>query len=131
MHVQKSCMDDFIEILIAKLTIASFSEEESEEVQFDESNVLVLDGSNITKAIEEHKFLLVEFYAPWCGHCKRLAPIYAEAASILAAIEPRVHLAKIDATENQAVAQAYEIQGYPTLKWFENGNVTVCLPSYL
>jgi protein disulfide-isomerase A1 len=61
------------------------------------------------------KEVLVEFYAPWCGHCKHLAPHYDEAAKRLAN-NPNVLLVKVDSTENE-VAGA-DIQGFPTLKFY-------------
>eukprot|EP00292_Cryptomonas_paramecium_P033832 CAMPEP_0113723452 /NCGR_PEP_ID=MMETSP0038_2-20120614/38431_1 /TAXON_ID=2898 /ORGANISM="Cryptomonas paramecium" /LENGTH=176 /DNA_ID=CAMNT_0000653043 /DNA_START=14 /DNA_END=540 /DNA_ORIENTATION=+ /assembly_acc=CAM_ASM_000170 len=99
-----------------------------EEQKIDESHVVVLDGSNLSDAIASNKFLLVEFYAPWCGHCKNLVPVYAEAAKALASSEPRVTLAKLDGTQNEAVMKSYNIQGFPTLKWFVDGQLMTDSP---
>lgn len=78
--------------------------------------MLVLDDSNFDEAVKANDALLVEFYAPWCGHCKRLAPEYAAAAQKLKG-EP-VRLAKVDATEARDLATRFGIQGFPTLKFF-------------
>lgn len=59
------------------------------------------------------------FYAPWCGHCKRLKPEFTKAAKDLAANDPPVHLNKVDCTEGgQATCSRFSVKGYPTLKIF-------------
>jgi len=57
----------------------------------------------------------VEFYAPWCGHCKNLEPEYKKAASVLNGV---VKVVAVDATVAQSLGQKYQVQGYPTLKMF-------------
>jgi len=68
------------------------------------------------------KDVLVEFYAPWCGHCKKLAPIYDELAKQFSNV-PSVVIAKIDATAND-VDPKLGIRGFPTLKFFPANNKT-------
>ncbi|CAH8354576.1 unnamed protein product [Eruca vesicaria subsp. sativa] len=89
--------------------------------------VLTLDHTNFTETINKHDFIAVEFYAPWCGHCKQLAPEYEKAASELSSHVPPVILAKIDASEetNKDFAAKYEVQGFPTIKILRNGGKAV------
>ncbi len=70
--------------------------------------------------MDPSKSALVEFYAPWCGHCKNLAPTYKKLADAFAG-EESVAIVAVDATENRATAEAYGVKGYPTLKWFPAG----------
>lgn len=64
---------------------------------------------------------MVEFYAPWCGHCKKLAPEYAAAAQELAQQDPPRYVAKVDVTQNEGLQNRFEIKSYPTLIWFVHG----------
>ncbi|CAN1837478.1 Protein disulfide isomerase-like 1-4 [Linum perenne] len=87
--------------------------------EFDETDVVVLNEGNFSGFVKDHKFVLVEFYAPWCGHCQSLAPEYAAAATELKGDD--VALAKVDATEESELSQEYDVQGFPTLVFFADG----------
>jgi len=62
----------------------------------------------------------VKFYAPWCGHCQKLAPAWQELAKAFEKDET-VKIAKVDCTLHQAVCQEHEVKGYPTLAYFRAG----------
>ncbi|XP_012324125.2 protein disulfide-isomerase A2 isoform X1 [Aotus nancymaae] len=62
--------------------------------------------------------------APWCGHCKALAPEYSKAAALLAAASVAVTLAKVDGPAQLELAEEFGVTEYPTLKFFRHGNRT-------
>jgi protein disulfide isomerase len=87
----------------------------------DASDVHVLTDSNFADFVNSNKFVVAEFYAPWCGHCKNLAPEYEAAATQLKQEGSEVKLAKIDATVEKAISERYGVGGFPTLFWFAHG----------
>ncbi|KAK7272143.1 hypothetical protein RJT34_28565 [Clitoria ternatea] len=89
------------------------------EPEVDDKDVVVLKDKNFTDIVNNNRFVMVEFYAPWCGHCQALAPEYAAAATELK--DQNVILAKVDATEENDLAQKYDVQGFPTIHFFIDG----------
>ncbi|KAJ1921713.1 hypothetical protein H4219_000446 [Mycoemilia scoparia] len=71
-------------------------------------------------ALDPEKYTLVEFYAPWCGHCKKLAPIYAKLSEVFAN-EPSVVIANYDASEDTKISEKVTVNGFPTIYMFPAG----------
>lgn len=92
----------------------------SEAIPENSGPLTVLVGDNWADIVmDTSKDVLVKYYAPWCGHCKKLAPIWDELAESVSHIDDLV-IAKFDATLNEVEGLA--IKGYPTLKWYPKDN---------
>merc|ERR1719160_2478211 len=89
-----------------------------------DDGVPLATSKTFDKLLKEHKHVLVQFYAPWCGHCKQLAPEYAKAAVQLKAASPPVHVIKVDAMAETQLAEKHKVSGYPQIMFFADGKVT-------
>ncbi|KAJ2513808.1 protein disulfide-isomerase precursor [Coemansia sp. RSA 1939] len=104
-------------------TVAAFAASGSfayAEEDAGSSDVVVLNTDNFKEWVAGQNLALVEFYAPWCGHCKSLAPIYEKVATTLK--DEGISLAKVDCTEEQSLCEEMQIPGFPSLKVFKDGN---------
>ena len=84
------------------------------------ANVIDFTPKNFDSIVlKSGKPALVEFFAPWCGHCKNLAPVYEELGQAFAFASDKVSVGKVDADEHRELGKRFGIQGFPTLKWFD------------
>ena len=81
-------------------------------------SVIDLTPSNFDSEIKSSPVYLVEFYAPWCGHCKALVPEYKKAAAALKGI---VKVGAVNADDHKSLGGQYGVRGFPTIKMFVNG----------
>ncbi len=84
-----------------------------------ENDITVLTETTFDKALEKYDYLLVMFYAPWCGHCKKFKPELEKAAAVLR--KENLIVAKVDATVEKKLAEKFKVKGYPTVKFFKKG----------
>ena len=84
------------------------------------ADVLALTSKTFDKIVyNSNKPAFVEFYAPWCGHCKQLAPTYAELSDLFKASGDKVTIANIDGEKQKDIARKFGVGGFPTMKYFD------------
>ncbi|CAL9765927.1 unnamed protein product [Musa acuminata subsp. burmannicoides] len=87
-----------------------------------DDDVFVLTEANFEKEVGQDRGALVEFYAPWCGHCKKLAPEYEKLGSSFKKAKS-VLIGKVDCDEHKGLCSKYGVSGYPTIQWFPKGSL--------
>ncbi len=91
--------------------------------------VLELTEDTFNDALKEYNSILIDFYATWCGHCQRFAPIYESASISLHDSNSVTVLARIDAYTYHSIKVMWKISGYPTLNYYFNGALVEEYPS--
>ena len=87
------------------------------------TEVLQLTAANFDQSMAKKNAMMVEFYAPWCGHCKQLAPEYEAANKQLVAEGYVGHFAKVDGSAEQGLLQAFGVNSFPSLLMFKEGHL--------
>ncbi|KAL5214123.1 hypothetical protein ABZP36_003275 [Zizania latifolia] len=108
-------------ILLFSSVCAAFATSASGEEFPRDGRVIELGDSNFEAALSAIDYLFVDFYAPWCGHCKRLAPELDEAAPVLAGLSEPIIVAKVNADKYRKLGSKYGVDGLPTLMLFIRG----------
>ncbi|XP_029196003.1 uncharacterized protein [Acropora muricata] len=88
-----------------------------------QAKVVDLTSANFDTVVNGDKFAFVEFFAPWCGHCKALAPTYEKLGEAFANSDDVV-IAKVDADGEKSLGSRFDVSGYPTLKYFPKGSTS-------
>jgi protein disulfide-isomerase-like protein len=111
--------EDFIKFM--RNPDQDFSKPKQAIVPFTSEKVLLLNDKNFESTLKKEKSALVMFFTNWCGHCKALKPIYSKAADLVAEKGIEAVLTAVDCADTNDICKKFNIEGYPTLKYFKSG----------
>jgi thioredoxin 1 len=104
-----------VAVLIGFITFTHFKVKNAKPVE-NSKKIIVLGNKNFKLALKK-EVLLVDFWAPWCGPCKMVAPVLNE----IAETETDITIGKVNVDHNQDLAKRYKVRNIPTLLIFKNG----------
>jgi len=104
-------------LLATFITITSVIAEKLEK----DEGIYILNEKNYDEGPKQFKYLLVYFYAPWCGHCKAFGPELVKAAQQLKEKDSPIKIAKVNGPEEEELLKKMEVKGYPTLFFYRDG----------
>ena len=104
-----------------KASISSSTKEDEKPWKDEPSNVVHLTDDTFDEFLAQEESVLVMFYAPWCGHCKKMKPEFVKAAEKLVAMNVKGKLVGVDATKESKLGKRFDVKGYPTVKYFKHG----------
>jgi len=108
-------------ILLLLCTVTFLFTFAADDVVVTTSDVVILTNENFENTIATNsKPWLLEFFAPWCPHCKKLVPIYAEVAE---ALKGKANVGSIDCTQHRDLCSRFSVLGYPTLFLMSEGKI--------
>uniref|UniRef100_A0A8D8TVC3 Protein disulfide-isomerase A5 n=1 Tax=Cacopsylla melanoneura TaxID=428564 RepID=A0A8D8TVC3_9HEMI len=113
--------DKIIEFIRNPTAIVEEVKKKEQDWSDTESEVVHLTDDNFDLVIQEESSVLVMFYAPWCGHCKKLKPEYEDAAATMKQQRIAGILAAVDVTREKDLGKRFDIKGFPTMKYFRSG----------
>uniref|UniRef100_A0A0E0KYP1 protein disulfide-isomerase n=1 Tax=Oryza punctata TaxID=4537 RepID=A0A0E0KYP1_ORYPU len=111
-QISRKALASLLPLLVAAAVVSTASADD----------VVALTESTFEKEVGQDRAALVEFYAPWCGHCKKLAPEYEKLGASFKKAKS-VLIAKVDCDEHKSVCSKYGVSGYPTIQWFPKGSL--------
>jgi thioredoxin 1 len=83
-------------------------------------NILELNNANFQSTVESGTSVLVDFWAPWCGPCKVIAPILEEIAK---EFDGKIRVGKVNVDDSPEIASKFGVRGIPTLILFKDGQI--------
>ena len=102
--------------------IIKFIEEKGTKRSGSKSHVVSLTPKDFDSIVmNPEKSVMVKFFAPWCGHCKLLAPDYEKVSGIFARDNEVLTIAEVDCDAHRELCEKYSVTGFPTLKFFAKG----------